>query len=237
MRAGIPITRQEYTADDLYELAKQCGSGKQAARARAIAMILEGASRAQAARSQGMQIQILRDWVMRYNEDGFDGLANRPRGGRTCRLRPEQIEIVGTWIKAGPDLEEDGVTRWRIKDLVRKIREVFGVAYSENGVRKLLRRADFRYMTARPVHPKTDFERQAEFVAEFWEQVRSKLGPEARERPIEIWFQDEGRIGQKGMTSRVWASKKHRPRVVRDHRYSYLYLFGAEVVPVFRTSR
>ncbi len=43
--------------------------------------------------------------------------------------------------------------------------------------------------------------------------------------PIEIWFQDEARVGQKGMTTRVWAHGRQRPRIVRD--YHYGYLFGA----------
>ncbi len=43
----------------------------------------------------------------------------------------------------------------------------------------------------------------------------------------EVWFQDEARIGQKGMLSRVWARKGQRPRIVRDHRYGYVCLFAA----------
>ena len=74
MSAATPITWTEHTADELHELARRCGNAKQALRARAIAMIMEGASRTEAARAQGMELQILRDWVLRYNVEGFDGL-------------------------------------------------------------------------------------------------------------------------------------------------------------------
>ena len=57
--------------------------------------------------------------------------------------------------------------------------------------------------------------------------VCERLGSAAPARGIEIWFQDEARVGQKGMLSRVWARRGSRPRVVRDHRYGYCYLFGA----------
>ena len=77
-------------------------------------MIMEGASRTEAARAQGMELQILRDWVLLYNVEGFDGLADRPRGGSEVRLTEVQIAEVGAWIEAGPELERDGVARWRV---------------------------------------------------------------------------------------------------------------------------
>jgi len=49
----------------------------------------------------------------------------------------------------------------------------------------------------------------------------------ARAKPIEIWFQDEARVGQKGTLTRIWARKGTRPRAVRDTRYQWAYLFGA----------
>ncbi len=184
-------------------------------------MILEGASRTEAARAQGMELQILRDWVLRYNAEGFEGLADRPRGGSAGWLTEAQLAEVGQWIASGPDLERDGVTRWRVQDLVRKIEEAFGVVYTESGARMMLRRAGFRFVSGRPVHPRADAERA--FVADFEALLTSRLSSEAG--PVEIWFQDEARVGQKGMTTRVWARGKQRPRVVRDHRY--VYLFGA----------
>ncbi len=45
--------------------------------------------------------------------------------------------------------------------------------------------------------------------------------------PIEIWFQDEARVGQKGSLTYVWAPVGSRPAMVRDNRHSSAYLFGA----------
>ncbi len=227
MGAATPITWTEHGSDDLHDLAKRCGEAKQACRARAIAMIMDGASRTEAARAQGMELQVLRDWVLRYNAEGFEGLADRPRGGSDGRLTEARIAEIGLWVEAGPDLERDGVTRWRVQDIIRKIEEAFGVIYTESGARMMLRRAGFRFVSGRPVHPRADAERQGAFVADFEARVTSMLSSEALAGPIEIWFQDEARIGQKGMTTRVWARGRQRPRIVRDHRYGYVYLFGA----------
>src|SRR5271165_7566441 len=50
---------------------------------------------------------------------------------------------------------------------------------------------------------------------------------EAKGKPLEIWFQDEARIGQQGTLTRVWAKRGTRPRAPRDQRYQWAYLFGA----------
>ncbi len=49
----------------------------------------------------------------------------------------------------------------------------------------------------------------------------------AKGKPIEVWFQDEARVGQKGTLTRIWARKGSRPRAVCDTRYEWAYLFGA----------
>ena len=49
----------------------------------------------------------------------------------------------------------------------------------------------------------------------------------AQGKPIEIWFQDEARIGQKNGMVRQWARRGSRPRQPADQRYDSAYLFGA----------
>ena len=53
------------------------------------------------------------------------------------------------------------------------------------------------------------------------------LPVEACGKPLEVWFQDEARIGQQGSLTRVWARRGSRPRAPRDQRYTWAYLFGA----------
>ncbi len=49
----------------------------------------------------------------------------------------------------------------------------------------------------------------------------------ARGKPLEVWFQDEARVGQQGTLTRVWAKRGTRPRAPRDTRYQWAYIFGA----------
>jgi transposase len=64
-------------------------------------MALDGTSREAAARQAGMDRQTLRDWVVRYNGEGVDGLRDRERPGRPALLAPELEEELRHLIEAG----------------------------------------------------------------------------------------------------------------------------------------
>jgi len=57
--------------------------------------------------------------------------------------------------------------------------------------------------------------------------VSQALPEAARGKPVEIWFQDEARVGQQGTLTRLWARRGSRPPAPRDRRYEWAYLFGA----------
>ncbi len=123
----------------------------------ALALVLEGRSRAEAATSCGMDRQTLCDWVHRYNASGIAGLANhKPPGPQPCLTAAEEAQVVAEWVTAGPDLAQDGVVRWRCVDLRDKIAGRFGVHLHERSIGKLLHRLDFRHLSVRPQHPKSD---------------------------------------------------------------------------------
>ena len=61
----------------------------------------------------------------------------------------------------------------------------------------------------------------------FADLVRGALPEHARGGPVEIWFQDEARVGQQGTLTRIWARRGTRPRAPRDRRYAWAHLFGA----------
>ena len=64
--------------------------------------------------------------------------------------------------------------------------------------------------------------------------MTAALPPEAADKPMEVWFTDEARVGQQGTLTRVWAKRGSRPRAPRDRRYAWAYLFGA-ICPDRRT--
>ena len=118
MAAAIKITRDELDPSGLRRAARRVGSVAASRRMLALALVLEGTSRTEAAQAAGMDRQTLRDWVHRYNEKGLAGLVDRHgEVGPKRRLSPEQESEVAEWVRRGPDLAEHGVVRWRRADL------------------------------------------------------------------------------------------------------------------------
>jgi transposase len=161
--AAVAITRMDMSAAGLRAAAKQAEDAKQASRILAIAMVLDGFSRTEAARLCGMDRQTLCDWVHRYNEAGLEGLADRARSGRPASLSWVEQGKVASWVEEGADLARDGVVRFRRADLRNRIASEFGVELHERSVGKLLRRLDFRHLSVRPQHPRSDPEAQETF--------------------------------------------------------------------------
>jgi transposase len=117
-----------------------------------IAAIYEGMSRAETARLGAMDRQTLRDWVHRFNAGGPSGLVDRKAPGAAPRLSGEQKAELAALVEAGPDLETDGVVRWRCIDLKVLIQRRFGVDYHERTIGKLLTRLGFSHISQRPRH-------------------------------------------------------------------------------------
>jgi transposase len=156
MTAAVAITRTEHSAADLRDAAKRTDDAEAARRMLAIALVLEGKSRTEAATACGMDRQILCDWVHRYNAAGIAGLHNKTAPGAKPLLSPEQESQVAEWVREGPNLAEHGVTRWRRIDLARAIEERFGVKLAERRVGSLLRKLGFRRLSVRPRCPEQD---------------------------------------------------------------------------------
>ena len=177
----IAITRREPGAGDLRREAARCRDARAARRMLALALVLEGASREEAARAAGMDRQTLRDWVHRYNAEGLPGLHDRHRSGRKPRLTPGQEAELATAVERGPDPDRDGVVRWRRVDLRALIEARFAVRLHERTVGEVLRRLGFTRLSVRPRHPKADAAAQAAFKkpSPSWSRRRCPSAPVA----------------------------------------------------------
>ena len=119
------------------------------------------------------------------------------------------------------------MVRWRRADLRDRVLREFGVTVHERTVGKWLGEHGYCRLSVRPQHPKSDPAAQQAFKDDFADLVRATIPPEAAGKPVEIWWQDEARVGQQGTLTRVWARRGTRPRALRDQRRNSAYLFGA----------
>jgi transposase len=153
----VSITRTDLDAAGLRAAASRSKDAAASRRMLALALVLDGRSRGDAAAAAGMDRQTLRDWVHRYNAGGLAGLTNQPnRGAPPRKLTLAQEAKVAEWVRSGPVRERHQVVRWRLVDLRDEISREFGVQMHERTVGKLMRRLKFSRVSVRPQHPEQD---------------------------------------------------------------------------------
>lgn len=127
--------RQDFDGVALRGLARQAKDANQARRLLSLALIYDGGSRADAARLGSVSVQIVRDWVERFNARGTDGLINGKAPGSRSKLNEAQRQALAKVVERGPIPAIHGVVRWRRKDLVQWIFEEFRISMDETTVR------------------------------------------------------------------------------------------------------
>lgn len=164
-------------------------------------------------------------WCYTYRDHGLDAIGPRKPPGRPTRLPSAQHSAFKQRVIDGPT-EADGVCALRGADCQRILEEEFGVRYSLNGVYELLHRLNLSVLVPRPQHRKSDPEAQAQWVDDAPQFVR-EVQAKHPEREVQVWFQDEARVGQQGTLTRVWAERGSSPRAVRQTEFQWGYIFGA----------
>ena len=182
----VAITRAELSAGDLRREAARCRDARAARRMLALALVLEGHSRAEAARHAGMDRQTLRDWVHRYNSLP-SGLTGGPRVLPDCVTGPPPGTEAAAHQRADQDVGGDRGARtgpgarrrgalaadrpagadrdalWRppARALHGSHRDRMIAMGALVG--KLLRRLGFARLSVRPKHPLSDPQAQEAF--------------------------------------------------------------------------
>src|SRR5262245_18940333 len=188
MGHAIPV-RTDYTAGEVRRFAQRAKDAAQARRLLAIAAVLEGASREEAAKIGGMDRQTLRDWVTRFNEQGADGLINIPSPGMPPKLNAIHKAFLARIVEEGPIAAIHGVVRWRACDLIMRRHEEFGLSVSDDTIYRALKTLGFSHVSARPKAYRQNADAMDAFKKNFAERVaeiRAQLAPDT---PVEVWFQ------------------------------------------------
>lgn len=156
---GKPIElRKDFDASQLRQLARASKDANQSRRFLALAAIYDGANRSDAARLGAVTLQIVRDWVVRFNARGPDGLINGKAPGNKSKLNDVQRKALAAIVDSGPEPAVHGVVRWRLVDLVDWIATEFKVSLDDTTVSRELRKMGYVKLSARPRHHAQDTE-------------------------------------------------------------------------------
>src|ERR1700745_1573402 len=149
MGHAIPV-RTDYTAGEVRRFAQRAKDAAQGRRLLAIAAVLDGATREEAGKIGGMDRQTLRDWVIRFNDQGPDGLINKSSPGAPGKLSKEHKVFLARLVEEGPIPAVHGVVRWRACDLIMRLHEEFGISVSDDTVYRALKELGYSHVSARP---------------------------------------------------------------------------------------
>src|SRR5215208_7518670 len=151
MAAAVPL-RSDFDAAQLRSLAKRSRDPDQTRRLLALAAISEGASRTEAAQIGCVTLQIVRDWVLRFNARGPEGLLTGRAPGAPPRLNDQHRQALQAIVDQGPIPAVHGVVRWRLIDLIQWLWEEFRITISKQTLSRELRAMNDRKLSARPRH-------------------------------------------------------------------------------------
>ena len=155
--------REDFDAASVRSEAKKACDGAHARRLLAIAEIYDGGTRSDAARIGGVGVQTVRDWVLRFNAKGPEGLVTGKAPGKAPRLDDAQRRALARTVESGPTAAIHGVVRWRLVDLAQWVWDEFRVSISKQTLSRELRAMGFRRLSARPRHYAQDGEAMAAF--------------------------------------------------------------------------
>ena len=171
--------RRDYSSRELRRLATRVKDAAQARRLLAIAAVLNGSSREEAGEIGGMDRQTLRDWVIRFNEEGPDSLVNKSSPGAPGKLTEEHKAFLVRLVEEGPIPAVDGVVRWRACDLIMRLYEEFGISVSDDTVYRALKDLGFSHVSARPKAYKQNVEAMEAFKKTFLPAWRDCVADDA----------------------------------------------------------
>jgi transposase len=144
--------RTDFDSRSVRALARRSKDASQTRRLLALAAIYDGGSRTEAASIGGVTLQIVRDWVLKFNAAGPAGLIDRWAPGPTLKLKDEHRAALAGMIEAGPTPAVHGVVRWRLIDLCQWVWEEFGISITKSSMSREVRAIGYRKLSARPRH-------------------------------------------------------------------------------------
>ena len=139
------LLRDDFEAAQVRRAACRSKDANQVRRLLTLAAIYDGSI-------GGVTLQIIRDWVLKFNAHGPDGLLDRKAPGQPSRLADRHRRALAAMVESGPIPAVHGVVRWRIIDLCEWVWDEFEIGVSPQTMSRELRAMGYRKLSARPRH-------------------------------------------------------------------------------------
>ena len=144
--------RDDFDGSDLRRLARLSKDADQSRRLLALAVIYSGGKRKDAARIGDVGLQVVRDWGLRFNGKGPDGLIDDKARAQPCKLNDDQRQALAALVEAGSIPAIHGVVRWRRADPAQWIFEEYCLSIDVSTVGRVLRALGFVKLSPQSCH-------------------------------------------------------------------------------------
>ncbi|MDM1545587.1 IS630 family transposase [Ignatzschineria indica] len=202
------------TDHDFLQLSKTEGNARARIRLLMLHQLSQGHPIATVAENFGYNPRSVYTIRRKYWLHGITSVYDAAGRGRKSLLAEQDIEPFKQAIVEAQ--QQRGGGRLTAKDIAQIAKEQFNANYTPKAIYPLMKRIGMSWISARSQHPKADPKVMEAYKKNFLEQVKQVLPDGVDIKQVDIWFQDETRIGQQGSITRVWHYKGQRPRVVRQ---------------------
>ena len=158
--------KARHTSEELLTLYKTERNPRLARRIQAVYLARRALSCPQIMDITAAKRRTIQNWIRWYNQDGIEGLKDKPRCGRHPKLSAAQQQKLQKRLDAGTK-PSDGTCVLNGPAIQRILEKEFGVLYCLNGVYELLHRLGYSCLCPRPRHQQADLELQEAFKKTF----------------------------------------------------------------------
>lgn len=160
------------TSDIATAICRSCDKNEKL-RLQVLLLVKNGLSPAKVAKDFSFHRSTVHRWMKQVEENGLFSLKCKPGRGVKSFLTAEQLSELKKAL-SDPIPTEDGYSRgWQTKDVIQFVREKFKIAYSESGMRKIIKNLGFSKITCRPQSKRRNEVLTNEFIAEIKKTSKS----------------------------------------------------------------
>ena len=203
------------------EVMRRCEVGRVSQRAHMILLSNRRYTIAEIARIFDATQGTVRRWIERFEKEGIDCLADRPRSGRPPKVSAATLPLVERDVLASPASKGYLFNVWTAINLSVHLVRQYGIRVSQATIRRILVALDFRHN--RPRHgPKKAVDPQLK------EKLNAILGvPSSRVRGNHVLYEDEADIYLLPTIRAMWMKRGKQVRVPTPGTNSKKSIFGA----------
>lgn len=173
---ALTITNENVTREALLEIARKIPGARTGIRIAAILLILDGWKSSQTARLFELSRWSMVKWIRRANDEGPEGLEDKKRPGRPCRLNEKILEDLEKALEKKPEEFDLKRKRWDGIVVVEYLERFHGVRLKVRQAQRWIRRLGFTLQ--RPAHRYV--QATSEGIEEFRETIKKTSGDQEK---------------------------------------------------------